>query len=152
VLHKRIRQAGAVAIAAATTAGLLGFATPPQASTTTGWRSAYSKHYGPPRSYSEYDAVTAFSATNAWAFGSSWLDRQGGLWIEGDTTTKIYILHRTATGTTWTQTAIPAPPASYKGEVDTIIPIPGDSGLWASGYEKTGSGGAIAKIWAYGKV
>jgi hypothetical protein len=348
----RIKQAGVVAAAAATAAGVLGLASTAQASVTTGWRSAYSKHFGASKSYSGYQSMVAFSATNAWAFGAAdesrvtseqlvalhwngkvwssvalpakatgdvtgvsapaansiWLvtlngqaahwngaqwtvtelprwaggeltgvtavsptnvwvfgaggmnggvgtwhfngktwtewksggaagldsgsavspssiwalggnglsntaiehfngkawqtvsakalkglqfsgirafsdhdvwveadgallhyngktwsriaaprgeqfgavtsvDPRGGLWIEGGTTTKTYILHRTATGSTWT--AIPAPAASG---VDALAPIPGDSGLWAAGDQTTGSVGATAKIWAYGKV
>ena len=95
-------------------------AIPAQAANTSGWRKVFSKHYGPSRAYSGYEAVAATSARNAWAMGNT--DESGA--TGGQDAAAHW------NGKAWKPVTLPAAAQGYVAEASA--PAPGN--VWAVTY------------------
>ena len=92
-------------------------AIPAQAASTAGWRKVFSKHYGPSRAYSGFEAVVATSAGNAWAIGEA--DESGA------TTGQDVAAHWN--GKAWKTVALPSTAQGYVTDASASAP----GSVWA---------------------
>jgi hypothetical protein len=108
---------GAIAVALSVAGLIAGAALPAQAA-TTGWREAFSTHYGADANNSVYNTIVATSGKNAWAFGGS--DESYG----NGTTQQIEGAHWT--GSSWHTVSLPT-------AADFIVAAsaPAASDIWA---------------------